>query len=105
MANEQTVASLAELADARIEACLSACEGVDTETLERMGEHALVLTRDRLACYQDFTQRLLGALAQVKATQPLAPSDADLATLDTLRVEAALLLHQETVVRGFYAEH
>lgn len=103
MKEQQAAVSLAELADARIEACLSACEGVETETLERMGEHALALTQGRLERYQDFTFRLLGALAQVKTKREL--SSVDLAVLDTLRVEAAFLIHQETVLRGDHAEH
>jgi len=103
MANEQAGPSLAELADTRIEACLSACEGIETEMLERMGEHALALTRERLERYQDFTHRLLGALAQIRTQRE--PSGADLAVLDTLRVEAAFLIHQESVVRGSHAEH
>lgn len=105
MGSQQAVASLAELADARIEACLSACEGVDTETLERLGESSLTLTRDRLTRYQEFTRRLLGVLVRVKAMHPLAPSDADLAVLGALRVEAALLLHQEAAMGGIHAEH
>jgi hypothetical protein len=38
---KQTVTSPAALTLARIEACLSACESVDAETLERTREHVM----------------------------------------------------------------
>ena len=96
--------SLDELADERIAACVAACEDIDTETLLRRGA-SFASTLERLTRYQDFTFRLLGVLARIHAPGLGAPSRVDLAVLATLRVEAALLLRQESQAEAGNADH
>ena len=96
--------SLDELADERIAACVAACEDIDTETLLRRGA-SFASTLERLTRYQDFTFRLSAALGRVHARGPDAPTRVDLAVLATLRVEAALLLRQESQPEARNAGH
>ncbi len=97
--------SLAVLADERIEACIAACEDVDTETLQRHGSGSFALLAARLTRYQEFTHRLFGVLGRVQARIAERPSSVELVLLDTLRVEAAPLLHQETQAGSQHGNH
>ena len=105
MNTTQRALSLAELADERIAACVAACEDIDTETLLRRGVGSFQSIMERLARYQDFTFRLSGALGRVHARGLDAPTRVDLAVLATLRVEAALLLRQESQPEARNAGH
>ena len=105
MNNTPTATTLADMADDRIEACLDVCEDVDTETLQRLGEGSFLLLRGRLARYQELAQRLLAALDRIQARRDDAPAQIDLALLAALRVEAAVLLHQETQPDDRHANH
>jgi len=97
--------SLNELADERIAACVAACEDIDTETLLQRGVASFASILERLNRYQDFTFRLSGVLGRVHARGPDAPSRVDLAVLATLRVEAVLLLRQESQPEERNASH
>ena len=97
--------SLSELADERIAACVAACEDIDTETLRRRGVGSFQTMMERLTRYQDFVFRLSGALGRVHARGPDAPTRVDLAVLATLRLEAALLLRQESQPEARNAGH
>ena len=97
--------SLDELADERIAACVAACEDIDTETLLRRGVGSFQSSLERLTRYQDFTFRLSGVLGRVHARGPDAPTRVDLAVLAKLRVEAALLLRQESQPEARNAGH
>ena len=105
MNTTQRALSLAELADERIAACVAACEDIDTETLLCRGVGSFQSIMERLTHYQDFTVRLSGALGRVHARGTDAPTGVDLAVLATLRVEAALLLHQESQPEARNARH
>ena len=97
--------SLDELADERIAACVAACEDIDTETLLRRGVASFHSTLERLTRYEDFTFRPSGALGHVHARGLDGPTRVDLAVLATLRVEAALLLRQESQPEARHAGH
>ena len=97
--------SLAELTHERIAACVAACEDIDTETLLCRGVGSFASSLGRLVRYQDFTFRLSGALGRGHARGPDAPTRVDLAVLATLRVEAALLLRQESQPEARHAGH
>lgn len=97
--------SLAVLADERVEACIAACEDVDTETLQRHGSGSFALLAARLTRYQEFADRIFGVLGRVPARTNEGPTGVDLVLLATLRVEAALLRHQETQAGSQHANH
>lgn len=104
MNNTSTAATLADLADDRVAACLDACEDIDTETLQHLGEGSFALLRERLTRYQEFAHRLHGVLAGMhqRAGQPTA---LDSALLASFRAEAAFLLHQDTQPEPRHANH
>jgi len=104
MNKKSTADTLADLADGRIEACIDACQDIDTETLQHLGEGSFALLRDRLTRYQQFAHRLHGVLSgmQKRGGQP---TRLDSALLASFRAEAAFLLYQETQPEQRHANH
>lgn len=104
MNKTSTAVTLADLADSRIEACLDACEDIDTETLQRLGAGSFALLSERLTRYQEFAHRLHGVLSGMHERGG-QPTRLDSTLLASFRAEAAFLLHQETQPEQRHANH